>query len=239
MAHKLAIVAVIGLTASAVCMGAAAGLGGGNFGDGLDGLFGDGPRCHAVAGAIATSRDLDWDGSDKVQLVAYSDASYTPSADLKLHASGDPQVLAHLRIQDGKIDLDCRGWRDRDKIRLTLPGREFREFAIAGRSDLTLDRMNQSSLKAKIAGTGTIHANGRIDDLKIEVAGIGHADFGKVAGRSAKVKLAGVASADIAPSESAKIEIAGPSTVNLYSNPKDLDTNIAGPGSLHKLGPNG
>jgi hypothetical protein len=239
MAHKLAIIAVIGLSASAVCLGAAAAIGGGNFGDGLDGLFGEGPRCQRIDGATATSRDLNWDGSDKVQLVAYSNARYTPGSDNKLHASGDPQVLAHLRIHDGKIDLDCRGWRDRDKINLTLPGLEFREFAIAGRSDLKLERMNQASVKAKIAGTGTITADGRIDDLRIDVAGVGHADFGKVTGRSAKVTLAGVASADIAPTESAKIKIAGPSTVNLYSNPKELDTNIAGPGQLHKLAPNG
>jgi hypothetical protein len=239
MAHKLTIIAVIGLTAAAVCMGAAAAIGGGNFGDGLDGLFGEGPRCEKIPGATATHRDLDWDGNDKVELVAYSDASYAPGADTKLRASGDPQVLAHLRVRDGKIDLDCRGWRDRDKIKLVLPGREFREFAIAGRSDLKLDRMNQPSMKAKIAGTGTIMANGRIDDLKIEVAGVGHADFGKITGRSAVVKLAGVASADIAPTESAKIEIAGPSTVNLHSDPKQLDTNIAGPGQLNKLAPNG
>ena len=239
MAHKLGLIAVIGLAASAVCIGAAAAIGGGSFGDGLNGLFDNGPRCPVIAGATATSRDLEWDGSDKVELVVFSDASYTPGTDMKLHASGDPQVLAHLRIKNGKIDLDCHGWRDRDQIKLILPGREFREFAIAGRSDLKLDRMNQASLKAKIAGTGTIAADGRIDDLRIDVAGVGHADFGKVVGRSAHVKLAGVAGADIAPSESAKIDIAGPSTVNLYSNPRELDTNIAGPGRLHKLGPGG
>jgi hypothetical protein len=239
MPQKLVTIAVLGLVASAVCMGAAAAISGGSLDDGIAGLFDHGPRCPRIEGVTATSRDLDWDGSDKVELVVFSDARYTPGTDMKLHASGDPQVLAHLRIRDGKIDLDCRGWRDRDQIKLVLPGREFRQFAIAGRSDLKLDRMNQSSLKAQIAGTGTIQATGRIDDLKIEIAGVGHADFGKIASRNAKVSLAGVSSADIAPTESAKIEIAGPSTVNLHSNPKDLDTQIAGPGSLHKLGPNG
>ena len=237
MANKLAIIAVLGLVTSAVCIGAAAAIGGGSFGDGLvQSLFEHGPRCPRIEGATATTRVLDWDGSDKVQLVVFSDASYTPGPDNRLHASGDPQVLAHLQIRNGKIDLDCRGWRDRDKLKLILPGREFREFAIAGRSDLKLDRLNQSSLKAQIAGTGTIQANGKIDDLKIEVAGVGHADFGKVTGRSAKVKLAGVSSADIAPSDSADIKIAGPSTVNLHSDPKDLDTQIAGPGRLRKIG---
>jgi len=239
MVQKLTIIAVLGLAASAICMGAAAAIGGGSFGDGLD-VFMDGDRDHCQrVSATATSRDLDWDGSDKVNLVVYSDANYTPGTDSKLHASGDPQVLAHLRIENGKIDLDCRGWRDRDKIKLTLPGREFRKFAIAGRSDLTLDRVNQATLRAEVAGTGTITANGKVDDLDIQMAGIGHADFRKVAARSARVQMAGVAGADIAPSESAKINIAGPSTVNLYSNPKDLDTRIAGPGRLHKIAPGG
>jgi hypothetical protein len=239
MAHKLTIIAVIGLTTSAVFMGAAAAIGGGRLGDGFEGLFDDGPRCHKIDGATATSRDLDWDGSDKVELVVFSNARYAPDTDNKLHASGDPQILAHLRIQDGKIDLDCHGWRDRDKITVTLPGREFREFAIAGRSDLKLDRLNQTSLKAQIAGTGTIEANGRVDDLSIEMAGVGHGDFAKVAGRSARVEIAGIGSADIAPTDFAKIEIAGLSTVNLHSDPKHLDTKIAGPGHLHKVGPNG
>ena len=237
MSKKLVTIAVLGLVTSAVCIGAAAAIGGGSLaGAGLEGLFERGPHCPTIEGATATSREMDWDGSDKVHLVVFSDATYVPGSDNKLHASGDPQVLAHLQIRNGKIDLDCRGWRDRDKIKLILPGREFREFAIAGRSDLKLDRLNQSSLKALIAGTGTIQANGRIDDLNIEVAGVGHADFGKVTGRSAKVKLAGVSSADIAPSDSADIKIAGPSTVNLHTDPKDLDTQIAGPGRLRKIG---
>jgi len=239
MVHKLTVIAIVGLTASAICMGAAAAIGGGSFGDGLD-MFMDGDRDHCQrVSATATNRDLDWDGSDKVQVVVYSDVRYTPGSDNKLHASGDPQVLAHLRIHDGIIDLDCRGWRDRDMIKLTLPGREFRKFGIAGRSDLTLNQVNQTNLRVEVAGTGTIKANGKVDDLDIKMAGIGHADFGKVQGRSARVEMAGVATADIAPSESADIKIAGPSTVNLYSNPKELDTQIAGPGRLHKLAPGG
>src|SRR5437588_757876 len=83
------------------------------------------------------------------------------------------------------------------------------------------DSVNQASMKAEIAGTGTITANGKIDDLDIKMAGVGHADFGKVANRSTRIQMAGIGGADIAPTDSAMIEIAGLSTVNLYSNPKD------------------
>ncbi len=119
MVHKLAIVAVIGLTASAACIGAAAAIGGKDFGSGLEdfSLFDSRPRCEAVPGANAAVRDLDWDGSDHVGLAVLAPATYAPGGSDKLHAAGDPQVLAHLRIRDGNIEMDCRGWRDRTQRR--------------------------------------------------------------------------------------------------------------------------
>src|SRR5438045_553384 len=49
MAHKLVIIAVIGLSAAAVCMGAAAAIGGKEFGNGLDAfsVFDGRPRSQA------------------------------------------------------------------------------------------------------------------------------------------------------------------------------------------------
>src|ERR1700753_1698192 len=131
--HKLAIVAVIGLVASAAFIGAAAAIGGKDFGSGFQdfSLFDPRPAGDAVAGATANSRDIAWDGSDHVGLAIYGPATYTPGGSDKLHVSGDPQVLAHIRIRDGNIEMDCRGWRERaDGVTITLPGREFRKFGL-------------------------------------------------------------------------------------------------------------
>src|SRR5690242_19194736 len=171
MAYKLGAIAVITLAASAPFNTAIAADGGGS---GLwDGLFDGKPRCATIPGATATSRDLNWDGSDRVRLGVLGQASYTPSADNRLHASGDPQVLAHLRVRDGIIELDCRGWRDRTRdMTITLPGREFVKFELTG-GKLALDRLNQNEANIKIAGSGSVKANGRIDGLKLEIAGSG------------------------------------------------------------------
>ena len=70
MVHKLAIIAVIGLSASAVCMGAAAAIGGREFGNNFDfSMFdGDRPRCEAVRWRRRHQPRIDWDGSDHVSL---------------------------------------------------------------------------------------------------------------------------------------------------------------------------
>jgi len=239
MVHKLAIVAVIGLTGSAICMGAAAAIGGNQFGKDFDGfdfsMFGDRPRCEMIQGASATSRELDWDGSDHVGLSVGGHARYTPSSDNKVHLTGNPQMLAHVRVRDGNIEMDCRGgWRNRDSdIQITLPGQEFKKFGIAGSGNLVLQNLNQNRLKVSIAGSGSIKADGKVEKAEIHIAGSGDADLGQVASQVSEVHIAGSGNTDIAPSDEADIHIAGSGDVNLHTNPRKLETHIAGSGRIH------
>jgi hypothetical protein len=239
MVHKLAIIAVVGLSASAVCMGAAAAIGGRQFGENFDiSMFGDRPRCERVesTNASATSRDMEWDGSDHVGLSVGGHASYTPGSDNKVHASGNPQVLAHLRIHEGRIDLDCKGGNfDRDNLEITLPGREFKKFGIAGSGNLVLHNLNQDRLKLSIAGSGSIKADGKVERAEIHIAGSGDVNLGKVASQIAEVHIAGSGNTDIAATDEAEIHIAGSGDVNLHANPKRLNTHIAGSGRIHNL----
>jgi hypothetical protein len=192
--HKLVFVALIGITASAACFGAAAAIGGKDFANGFEGFSPwDGrPSCEAVANATATSRDLEWDGTDHVGLSVFGPATYTPGSGDKLHATGDAQVLAHLRIRDGNIELDCRGWRDRtDGITLTLPGREFRKFALNGGGNLTLNSLNQTDLSIGIGGSGRVRASGKLETLRLAIGGSGNMDLDQITAREAKANIGG------------------------------------------------
>src|ERR1044071_17120 len=242
--HKLALIAVLGLTGSALCMGAAAAIGGREFGKGWDGMdfsmFGDRPRCESVSGATATSRELEWDGSDHFSLGVPGRASYTPGGDNKVHASGDPQLLAHLRVREGRLELDCRNWRgNSDALTVTLPGQEFKRFGIAGSGNLVLSKLDQMAVRLNIAGSGSIQADGQGERAEIHIAGSGDADLSNVKANVATVHIAGSGNTDIAPSDEADIHIAGSGDVNLHSNPKKLETHIAGSGRIHNIGSGG
>jgi len=246
MVHKLAIIAVLGLTGSAICMGAAAAIGGREFGKGWDGMdIGmfmdrDRPRCERADNATATSRDLDWDGSDIFSLNVPGHASYRPGNEDKLHVSGDAQTLAHLRIHDGRLEMDCRGWhRDSEALTITLPGREFKKFSIAGSGNLVLHNLDQNRLKVSIAGSGNIKADGKVEHAEVHIAGSGDADLGEVKSQISEVHIAGSGNTDIAPSDEADIHIAGSGDVNLHSNPKKLETHIAGSGRIHNIASGG
>jgi hypothetical protein len=239
--HKLALIAVIGLTGSAVCMGAAASIGGREFGrgwgDGMDfSMFGDRPRCERVQDATATSRELEWDGSDHFGLSVPGHASYTPGTDNKVHVSGDPQMIAHIRVRDGRLEMNCRNWHgDSEALTVILPGQEFKRFSIAGSGNLVLSKLDQMSARFNIAGSGSIKADGKVERADLHIAGSGDIDLSKVTANVATVHIAGSGNTDIAPSDEADIHIAGSGDVNLHTNPKKLETHIAGSGRIRNI----
>jgi hypothetical protein len=249
MVHKLILIAGIGLGASSICVGAAAAFGGGD--DGFS-LFDSRPTCEASPGATATAREMNWDGSDHAALNFSGHASYTPGSGDMLRASGDPQVLAHLRVRHGTVELDCRGWRDRTRdVTVTLPGRALEKFDVIG-GQLTLDKLNQPSLEVAIAGSGKVQVNGRIGEAKLSIAGSGTIDADQLAVTRAKaeiagsgtihgkgviddlgIKIAGSGHVDFgrATSRTARVEIAGHGDVDIAPTER-ADISIGGSGDV-------
>lgn len=237
MARKLAAIAVIGLGTSAVCIGAGAAIGGKDFGgwEGLS-LFDSKPRCEAFAGRTAGSRDLDWDGSDAFGLAVPGSASYAPNGPARMHVTGDPQVLAHLRLREGTLEMDCRGWRKRTTdLAITLPGRAFRKFSIFGGGNLALDRLDQDAAKIEIDGAGEVKANGRIGKLKVTVNGSGRGDFDQLSSDYAEAQIHGSGTIRAKGKiDDVKIRIAGSGDVDFgQAETQTADVEISGHGDVH------
>jgi hypothetical protein len=242
MAHKLALVAVAGITISAVCLGAGGALEGKDMGRGFDvGSFfdNDRPRCE-YGGGYPINRTLDWDGSDEVRLAIPGQASYAPGNDDKLHVSGNPMLVPHVRVREGKVELDCRiGFNGAHDLTVTLPGRAFKKFSIAGSGNLALNSLNQDRLELSIRGSGSIKGDGKVQNADLTIRGSGDINISKVDAAVVKVEIRGSGNTDIAPTEEADISIRGSGDVNLHTNPKKLETQIRGSGRIHNLGPNG
>jgi len=236
--HKLVLIAVTGLTASAACIGAAAAIGGREFADGLEGFsFFDGrPRCEALAGANASSRDMDWNDGDHIALNLLGRASYTPGSGNSVHVTGDPQLVAHLRIRHGTVEMDCLGWRNRTKeLVITLPGRTFTKFTVTG-ANLTLDKLDQDHVSIAIAGSGKVQANARLaEKINLTIAGSGEMNLGQVTARSGKMEIAGSGTmkADSLDIAELKMQIAGSGRTEIGQlTSRTVETGIAGSGIM-------
>lgn len=232
---KLAIVAVTGLSVAVVCSLAVASMGIDNVGDHISLSLFDGASCSAT-GATATSRIMDWNGGDSVSVEVPANIHYIAGEGDRLVVKGDPMVLSHLRVRNGKIDLDCslHNWRGQ-RVDITLPGRQFREYDIAGVADMDLNRIDQDSLKIAIAGKANVTANGKVDVLKLEIAGKGDARLKDLVAQNLDLDIAGRGDVDASPIENADISIAGSGDVSLYTEPRHISSSIMGRGNIRHL----
>ena len=243
MRTKLAIIAVSGLAISAVCLGGAFALGGhalGNavFGTDLSSLA-DLPRCDTKAQPMATasSRSLPWDGNgDRAAVALPANVHYQAGSGDELVVKGDPEFVAHIRVKDGLVGMDCNGnfnMSKFDRIDVTLPGRRtFKSFALLGTGDVELSGLSQPEVKLSIAGAGDIRADGKTDNLKVDVRGSGNLKLGDLAAKNVDVDIKGSGKAEVAPQDSLNVDMAGSGTIYLRSEPKKIETSIHGSGNI-------
>ena len=243
MRTKLAIIAVSGLAISAVCLGGAFALGGNAIGNAIFDTdissMVNLPRCDTTGQpvATATSRSLPWDGNnDRAAIALPANVHYQAGSGDQLVVKGDPDFIAHIRVKDGLVSLDCNGnfhLSKNDRVDVTLPGRRtFKSFALLGTGDVQLSGLSQPEVKVSIAGAGDLQADGKTDNLKVDVKGSGNLKLGDLAAKAVDVDIKGSGKVEVAPQDSLNVDVAGSGTVYLRSEPKKIETSIHGSGNI-------
>ncbi len=260
MRTQLAIIAVSAFAVSAVSLGGAFALGGNAIGNAVFDFGGfDLPRCDAMGTptSTATTRALPWDGdSDRAAVALPANTHYQAGVGDQLVVKGDPEIIAHVRVRNGVVELDCRGgffhFGRTDRVDVTLPGkRSFRRFELLGSGDMQLAGLSQPEARLLLAGSGTIEAEGTVDklnvdlrgsgtvaakgktdDLNVDVKGSGKINLGDLAARNVDIDIAGSGKVDVAPQDALNVDVAGSGTVYLRSEPKSIDTHFAGSGRI-------
>src|SRR3984957_1287980 len=234
MRTKLAMIALSGFTIAAVCLGGAFALDSGKLKDSFI-SFGDSdsPRCDLSLTGQQATRNLAWDGRDPAAVAVPANIHYRRGQGDQVVVTGDSALVPHVEVVDGAVRLDCRirGLRG-TRLDVTLPGREFEGFTIAGVGDMSLENIDQPDLKITVAGAGNVAASGNVKRLELQVAGASDAKLAGLAVDWAGGHLAGSSQIDVAPKDDLEANIVGSGTVMLHSEPKNIETHIIGSGRI-------
>jgi len=270
MRTKLAVIAVTSFAVSAVCLGGAYALGGGRLGDAVFNISDIGDdvglsRCNVSGSPAATeqTRNVPWDNGDddRVAIAIPANVHYQAGVGDQMVVKGDPAIIAHIRVHDGTVDMDCRnGFMFRGsngRVDVTLPGRRtFKKFEMLGSGDMQLNGLSQPEAKVEIAGSGTIETEGKVDKLNLEIDGSGtvqskgqtddvHVDIngsGKMlladlVDKDAHIDISGSGKVEVAPQNALDVDISGSGTIFLHSEPKSIESDFSGSGKI--IHPNG
>lgn len=234
MSTKLALIALTGFALSIACLGAATAFDGRSIIHSIS--FGDFdlPRCDLSPSGQTGTRSLAWDGSDSAGIAVPANVHYRRGQGDQVLVKGDTALLSHVRVMDGSVQFDCRvrGYKTMQRLDVTLPGREFKGFSIAGAADMALENIDQRNLALHVAGTGNISASGKVESLELHVAGAGDAKLAQLAVDRLAIHVAGSGDIDASPRDDLDAHIVGSGTVTLHSEPHSIETHIIGSGRI-------
>ena len=231
LSRSLLIVGGSGVGLALVCFIAAHALGPLSIGsDGFQGFSGArGPMVEG--GGPATTRTLDWPGGDTLTLQVPADVIYTQGTPARLEVSGPSRSVELVEVDDGTIKFSRRVHNVGDLvIRLTAP--DVERFEVRGASDLKVRNYDHERLEISIAGAADISAQGRARDAEVHIAGAGEVNLAQLPTETVEVHISGVGETVAAPSRRAEVHIAGAGDVRLTTRPPEVESHIAGPGSI-------
>ena len=135
-------------------------------------FFSDRPACNFDLAGHGASRTSPGTAATRFRRRA-GDARYQRGSGDAVTVSGDANLIQHVRVRDGKIELDCRGWYHDSRLAIDLPGRVFTKFGLAGSGSMNLNGIDQPDVKLAIAGSGDVTATGKTGKLDVGHCGLG------------------------------------------------------------------
>jgi len=188
--------------------------------------------CGEVAKGSPSVRRLAWDNGDAIEISVPGTVTFRGGQGSEVVVRGSPDLVANVEVRGSRLLLDCRGWRAGRDLEITLPGRVFRDIRLSGSSKLVMENVSQPSLALGISGSGSVRAQGSVDQVSIKVSGSGDARLGDLAMKQLSVDISGSGKVEAAPRDNADVRISGSGDVKLLSRPVTLTSKVAGSGRI-------
>jgi len=191
--------------------------------------------CSGIGVAASTTpseRRLAWSGGDTVEVAVPATVRYRSGEGDEVIVRGPSDVIAQVTIDGGRIRLDCRIQARLRDIEIILPGRKFSRVALAGSGRLIMENVSQPELAVRVAGSGDIQVQGKVDHVKVTISGAGRARLADLATQQLTVKVSGSGSIEAAPTEIADIDLSGSGNVRLLTHPAQVRSHVSGSGRI-------
>lgn len=230
MTSRLILVAATGLISATVFLALGTALSGSGWA-GPAILWNSGAACGPASGT-RHEITLPFTSSDRLVIDLPGTVHYQPSDKAQAVVGGDPALLDHLKLESGRLSLDCDpGWFA-SRLEVNLSGPAITQWDLLGNVDLKLSQINQPQLQVSIEGSGNAVATGTTDAVNLSIFGSGEARFDGLIAKSAAVQIYGSGDAKVNAKSDADISIAGSGNVEVSGHPEMRRTEIRGSGRI-------
>lgn len=178
------------------------------------------------------SKIYDFTGFDSLSITGVYELDVTVGGDYALTLSGPEKEMRRITVTQEEKTLilghentdkgTTRNSRDSVLATLTLPN--LNALEIAGVSTGKISGVESDRFLLDIGGVGEVEISGTCGILDADIAGVGAMVLKDLKCKSATVNLAGVGELSVYASEQLDVSAAGIGGVNVYGNPKSVNT---------------
>ena len=223
MNGKLATIATTGLICAFVFLALGIGLSGPDWANAGHWWGGTQSSCGSAA-SVGQQIILPFSSNGSLTIDIPASVHYQPGGKAEAVVSGDPALLNHVRLEGGRLSMDCNpGWSN-SKFDVSLSGPLVTDWRVRRSGDLALSQLDQSDLRLRISGSGSVTATGSARSVDLDVSGSGT--------QSAKIRIQGSGDAEVAAAADADVSISGSGNIELYGHPVLRRSEIRGSGRL-------
>lgn len=230
MTGKLTFIATAGLIGAAGFLALGTALSGSGWASSAY-LWNSAATC-APASGTQRQITLPFVSEDGLAIEVPGNVHYSPGEKAEAVISGDSALIDHLKIESGRLALDCDpGWFG-SQFDVKLSGPAITRWDLLGSANLTLAHIDQPQLQVSIKGSGNVSAAGTTDAVDIGIFGSGKARFEGLIVKSATVQIRGSGDASVNATSDADVSISGSGNVEVSGHPAMRRAEIRGSGRI-------
>jgi hypothetical protein len=164
------------------------------------------------------------------------DVEITAGAERRVELSGDDNLLPLITtdVIGTRLALDTRkSLRPKAPLRVRIAAPTISAVEVSGSSTVVLHGVRGDKLSLDITGSATIHGDGAVRELRVDVSGSGDVEIEQLPAERASVVVSGSGGVALAASQALDVTISGSGTVTYRGDPA-IKKLINGSGSLRK-----
>ena len=178
---------------------------------------------------LAAFKAIDTTGAYEVEVTCQKPASF------EIETDDNILPLIKTEVRDGVLYVTSEESYNPSRtvaLRISLP--ELTAVSSRGAGQILVQDAKSDDLKIDSNGAASIKANGKVKSTSISSSGAGEIDASRLQAEKARVTVAGAASVNVYASEQLDVTISGVGKVNYSGNPKIVNKQVSGFGSVNK-----
>jgi hypothetical protein len=172
---------------------------------------------------------IEVSGAYEVEIVAQKSQS--------LEVEGDDNLLPLIKteVNDGVLHIyNEKGFNTKNKLRVRITVQNMEGINTSGASDINVSGVKTDDVDIDASGASNIKIAGETKGFRVDMSGAGELDAKELHAQSAVVHISGAAQADVYATEALAAKVSGAGTLNYYGNPKNVEEDSSGAGSISK-----